>query len=98
MQTLAEIADALDELALDERVHVFVGTVDERRLAPAALEDVVERRRHHFGLGLVEDADAGEPLDPREAAGHVVFEQPPVEPERRPELEGNGIGLAAETS
>ena len=40
VQPLAEIADAFDELPLDERVHVFVGAVDERGLAPASLENV----------------------------------------------------------
>ena len=98
VQPLAEIADALDELPLDERVHVFVRTVDERRLAPASLENLVERRRHLLGFGLVEDADASEPLDPRKAARHVVFEETPIESKGRPELERDGIGLAAETS
>ena len=74
VQTLAEVADALDELPLDERVHIFVGAVDERGLAPAALEDVRERGGHLLGFGAVEDADARQPLDPRKAAGHVVFE------------------------
>ena len=44
VQALAEIADALDELALDERVHVLVGAVDECGLAPAAIEDFVRAR------------------------------------------------------
>ncbi len=44
VQALAQVADALDELPLDERVHIFVGTVDERGLAPAPLENVRERR------------------------------------------------------
>ena len=45
MQPLAQIADALDELPLDECMHVFIGTVDERGLAPAPFENVVQRGR-----------------------------------------------------
>ena len=98
VQPLAQIADAFDKLALDECVHIFVGAVDERRLAPASLENVVQRSRHLLGFGFVEDADTGEPLDPRKAARHVVFEETPIEAKGRPELERDGIGLAAETS
>ena len=98
VQTFAEIADALDELALDKRVHVFVGAVDERGFAASPLEDIDERRGHLLGLGLAEHARAGKPLDPREAARHIVFEETPIEPEGGSEFEGNGIGLAAETS
>ena len=98
VQPLAQIADALDELPLDECVHIFVGTVDERGLAPASLENVRERRGHLLRFGRVEDAGAGEPFNPRKAARHIVFEETPVESKGRPELEGNGIGLAAETS
>ena len=98
VQPLAQIADAFDKLALDECVHIFIGAIDERGLAPASLENVVQRSRHLLGFGVVEHADAGEPLDPRKAARHVVFEETPVEPKGRPELERNGIGLAAETS
>ncbi len=53
MQPLAQIANALDELPLDERVHIFVWTVDERGLAPAPFENVLERGRNLFRLGVV---------------------------------------------
>ena len=92
MQPLAEIADALDQLALDERVHIFVGTVDERRLAPAALEDVVERGRDHLRFRVAEHADAGERLDPRQAARDVVFEEPLVEAKDDPNWKAAGSG------
>ena len=98
MQPLAQIADLFDELSLDKCVHVFVWTVDECGLAPASIENSSERGRHLFGLGAVVNANAGKPLNPCKAARHIVFEQSSVESKGRPELEGNGIGLAAETS
>ena len=98
VQTFAEIPHALDELALDKRVHVFVGAVDEHGFAAPPLENIDERRGHLLGLGLTEHTRAGKPLHPREAARHIVFEKTPIEPEGGSEFEGNGIGLAAETS
>ena len=98
MQPLAEIADALDQLPLDKRVHVLVGTIQVGRSTSPTLEDLVERSRYLLGFGFFEDADAGERFDPRQAARHVVFEETPVETEGRSELEGNRIGLGAETS
>jgi hypothetical protein len=98
VQTFAEIADTLDELALDKRVHVFVGAVDKCGLAASPLENIDERRGHLLGLGLIQDARAGKSFDPGEAARHIVFEKTPIEPEGGSEFEGNGIGLAAETS
>ena len=81
MQTFAEIPHAVDELALDKRVHVFVGAVDERGFAAPPLENIEERRGHLLGLGLAEDTRARKPLHPREAARHIVFEKAPIEPE-----------------
>jgi hypothetical protein len=98
MKTFAEIADTLDQLALDERVDIFIGAVHKRRLAPAALEDLIQRSGDFFGFRLVEDADTREPLDPRKAPRHVVFEETAIESEGGSELERNRIGLAAETS
>ncbi len=98
MQPLAQVADAFDELALDECVHILIGTVDERRLAPAPFENVVQRSRHFLRFRVLEDADSGERVDPCEAARHVVFEEPPIEAKGRPELESHGVGLTAETS
>ena len=45
MQPLPQVADAFDKLALDECVHILIGTVDERRFAPAPFENVVQRSR-----------------------------------------------------
>ena len=50
-------------------------------------------------VGLTyEDADAGEPVNPRQRARHIVFEEAAIESKRGSGLGGNGIGLAAETS
>ena len=50
VKPLAEVADSIDELPLHECVNVFVRPVNERRIAPPLLEDVVEGRRDHLGL------------------------------------------------
>ena len=51
VKPFAEVADAVDKLPLHERVNVFVRPINKPRIAPAALEDVVEGRRDHLGLG-----------------------------------------------
>ena len=43
VEALARVADARDELALDERVHVLVGPVDERGICAGRLEQRLER-------------------------------------------------------
>ena len=98
VKTLAKVASPLHQLPLDERVHVFIVTVDERRILPASLEDLAKSGRHHFCLRLAEDANPCKSFHPREAAGHVVFEESLVESERRPEVKRGRIGFAAETS
>ena len=98
MKAFAEVPNPVNELALDEGVHVFVGAIDEGGLTAAALQDVIESGGNHFSLSIIEDSETSECFNPRDAAVDVVFEQPLVEPERRPELEGCWIGLAAETS
>ena len=97
MQTPARIADARDQLPLDERVHVFVVAVDPRRIRAARLED----RLQAFLIALLprlEHAGARERVRPRQAAGHIVFEQPPIERERHAEVERRGIGRRVEPS
>ena len=92
MKPLAEIANALDQLALDERVDVLVLASDERRVAAAAIENLLQRAAHGRRVGRAQHAGALQSLDVREAPGHIVFEQAPVEPEGRAELERGGIG------
>ena len=79
--------EPLDEQPLDEAVHVFVGAVDKRRVGAAALEDLGERRLDLRASSRGEHAGARQRPRPREAARHVVFEQTPIEAERRAELE-----------
>src|SRR5688572_12937896 len=98
MEALAEIPDPLNELPFHERVHVFVGAVDERWIAPAALEDVGKGGRDHLGLRRAENSCAGKPFNPRQASSDIVLEQAPVESKRRPELKGGRVRVAAETS
>ena len=43
VQAPARITDALDQLTLDEAVHVFVWSGDPRRIATTLLEDLVQR-------------------------------------------------------
>ena len=93
MQPLAQIAHAFDEFALDECVHILIGTVNERRrLAPAPFENVVQRSRHFLRLRVLEDTDSGERVDPCEAARHVIFEEPLVEAKGRPNWNASGSG------
>ena len=98
MQTLAEIADPLHQLPLDERVHVLVRTVDEPGVGPRAIENVFQYRRNFLDIVAAEHAGFAECLDPRKASRDIVFEEPLVEPERRSELKRGGIGLGAESS
>jgi len=67
---------------LARALRMIVRAIDERRLAPSALQDVVERRGYHFALSAAEDSDSRERLYPRQTAGHIVFEQSLVKPER----------------
>src|SRR5688500_18575595 len=79
MQPLAEITDTLHELALDKRVHIFIGTVDKRRLSAPSLENLFERSRYVLRIRGIEDTGSGEPFNPCETARHVVFKQSSVE-------------------
>src|SRR5688500_16638389 len=89
MQPLAEITDTLHELALDKRVHIFIGTVDKRRLSATSLENLFQRSRYLLRVCCIEDTCSGEPFNPCETSRHVVFKQSLVETERGTELKGN---------
>ena len=64
----------------------------------AARENLVERRPDRRAVGGREHAGALERLRPGQAAGHVVLEQPAIEPERGAEREQLGVGIAREPS
>src|SRR6516164_8897469 len=97
MKTTAGIADALDQHALDEAVHVFVLAVDESRVGLAALPDVVEDLLDLLHVGFRKHPGATECLRPCEAAGDVFVEQPSVETKRLLELERRGVGRGIES-
>jgi hypothetical protein len=92
------VADALDQLALDEAVHVLVLSGDPRRVAPSFVED--RRQAGGDGRRVVAGQDAGrlQRIGPREAAGDVVFEQRAIEAERDAEVERGGIGSGVEAA
>ena len=96
MQAPAGVADALDQLALDEAVHVLVGPGDERRIAPPFLEDRLQAVDDRARVVGRQHARGAERLGPREAAGDVVFEQRAIEAERDAEVERGGIGSRVE--
>ena len=94
VQPPAGVADALDELALDERVHVLV--VGARRSAPdwrarpariaSRPATIAVRRRPATARRR------GERLGPGHAAGDVVFDQTAIDGERLAVVEDLGVG------
>ena len=92
VQAPAGVADALDELTLDEAVHVFVGTGHPLRVAAALFEDGGERAHDGGDVVARQHAGGAERLGPRDAAGDVVLEERAVEAERDAEVEGRRIG------
>jgi hypothetical protein len=98
MEATAGIADPLDELALHEAVHVFVGSGHERRLAFARREDFLEAAADGGGVVSRQHSCGRERIGPRETPGHVVFEERAIEAERDAELERGGVGGLIEAS
>ena len=102
VQPSARRADARDQLALDERVDVLVVPrrlgIEELRIGPAARQNLPEASPYQRGVGRRQDAGPFEPLRPREAARHVVVEQPAVEAERHAEIEERRVRFAGKSS
>ena len=98
MEASAGIADAFDEDTLDKAVHVLVVAADERRIGAPSLSNVFERLFKRVGFGGRQDAGSCQRASPGDAAGHVFFEHPAVEPERLPELERRRVRRRVETS
>ena len=96
VEPASDVAEAVDELPLDEGVHVLVGTRDEPGIVPAAAADLDQRIADGGGLGGRQHAGPGQRLGPRQAALDVVLEQAPVEPERGLEAEDLLVGGALE--
>ena len=91
METTARIADAIDELTLDEAVHVFIRSRDPGRSTAAVLEDVAQRSQDGGRVIGGQDVCRGKRLRPRNAPGDVVFEERAIETEGDAEVEGGGI-------
>ena len=88
------------ELTLDERMDVFVAVIrrDEARVVDPLLENLRKTLLDGRGVRRGKDPGPRQTRRPRPAAPYVVFEQPPVEPERGPEREQLGVGISREPS
>ena len=91
MQAPPRIADARHQLALDEAVHVFIVTRDPRRIGAALLENRRQAAGDRRGILRIEHAGARQGFRPGEAAGHIVFEETPVERKRDAEIKRGRI-------
>ncbi len=101
MQAASSVADARHELALDERVNVFVllrGRRVEERLVGAGGEDGLQTVVDSLGIGGVQHAGSGQRTRPGAASAHIVLEEAPVEAKRSAESDERRIGIAFETS
>ena len=90
--------DPLDQLPLDEGMHVFVVAVHPRRIGAAALEDRLQAFGDRLGVSGIEHAGARQRFRPREAAPHIVFEQAAIEWKRHAEIERRGIRRGIKSS
>ncbi len=101
MEAAAGVADAGDELALDEGVDVLVllggGRVEER-LVGAGGEDVLQTLVDRRRIRGVQHAGARQRRRPGLAAAHVVLEEAAIEAERPAERDERRIGIAFKTS
>ena len=99
VQPAPGVAEPLDEQALDEAVDVLVVAVDKRadpsgraRGSPSSAVSICSASACGSTPARAERAR------PRDAAGHVVFEQPAIEAEGRAELERRRVGRGVESS
>src|SRR5688572_33167335 len=98
MKTTAGVANAGDQLALNETVDVLVIAADPRRLLAPALKNRVESIRDGCCVVGVEHTSARERFGPGQAACHVVFEQAAIEWKRDAEIECRWIGRRIKSS
>ena len=98
VQAAAGIADTGDELALDEAVDVFVDAVHPGRIRAALLEDGRQRLGNRLRVGGGEHAGVGQRLRPRQASGHVVFEQAAIKRKGDAKIKRRGIGSRVEAA
>ena len=98
MEALAEIAQTLDQQPFDEAVDVLVGSADETRVGPRLFEQRRQGRLQQVGLRGRQHPRARQRSRPREAAGHIVFEQAAIDGERRAPREDRRVGSAVEST
>jgi hypothetical protein len=99
VQPLAGVADAGDELAFHERVHVLVaGAIEEAGIGGDGAADVVEAGDERRDVALGQHPGPAERLGPGLAAGDVLVHQAPIDGERLAELEDRGVGRLGESS
>ncbi len=96
MQASARIADPFDQSSLDEAVDVFVRSGDRFRGTLPFVKDLLQRRENRRGVLGAEQARGFQRLGPGDAAGHIVFEEQPIEAKGDAEVEGGGIGRRVE--
>ena len=98
MQAPARITDAIDQLTLDEAVHVFVWSGDPRRIATTLLENLAQGVDDGRRIGSRQYSRGGKRLRPGDAAGDIIFKERAVEAERDAEVERGGIGSCIEAT
>ena len=98
VQPAAGIADPRHQLPFDERVDVLVVAVDPRRILAACLENRREAVGDRLAVRGIEHAGARQRFGPREASGHVIFEQAPIERERHAEIKRGRIRRGIKSS
>ena len=80
VQPPAGLADALDELALDERVDVLVrGPVELRRIGTHRFAQIVQRRDDLRHFVRRQHARRRQRLGPRLAAGDIVVDEAAID-------------------
>ena len=98
MEPPTGIADAFNQLALDETVYIFVGAGYERRIASAVIQDAVQRGDDRCSVLIRENARGRERLRPGNAACHIVFEKHAIESEGDSKIERRWIRSGVEAS
>ena len=102
MEPSAGVADTGRQLALDERVNVFVlpcGFAVEEALIRLSLgEDFQQRGPNRGSVRFGNHPGALEPLRPRQASPDVVFEEAAIEPEGGAERKQLRVRISLEPS
>ena len=98
VQPAAGVAEPLDEQAFDEAVDVLVVAGDEGRIGPRPARGCRRASSRSARASSASARRRAQRARPRQAAGDIVFEQPPIEAERGAELERGGIGRRIEAA